>query len=238
MEKARWAIKQPGVAKFGLEDDVWLGLKIVVNNWRSGPLNAAISQFWWDLQDAALEAVLDEGVIKSVGRTGLISYVVSNGYLWCRLPTGKVLAYCNPRVRTKVTQRVDKDGNEYDQVQHSVEYDGWDGVKKKWGTIHLYGGLQANHVTQGTAGEIMKRGMKNLEAGRGLWTPQPFVASRPYPNILTVHDEAMAEVKAFISPEHEKKSILEFESLMLDVGDEFMGLPLAAKGWADRRYVK
>ena len=244
-DKAAWAYKQPGANHFDLDREVWIGLKIVVNLWRASPLNADVAQFWWDLQDAALEAVTNPGRVVHVGKTGRIAYVVSNGFMWCQLPTGKCLAYCNPRVRTKTTTRVREDGSEYEQVSRSVEYDGWDGEKKKWGTIHLYGGLQANHVTQGTAAEIMKRGMKNLEAGKCLWggtlasnLRQRVGALRCFQNILTVHDEAMAEVKECENDEQRAELICIFETLMLDVGPEFNGLPLAASGWMDKRYVK
>lgn len=236
--RAAFAHRQPGAAKFGLDMNVWCGLKIVVTNWRESSLNSDITQFWWDLQDAALAAVNAPSVVQYVGKTQMISYVVSNGFLWCRLPTGKVLPYCNPRVRTKREMRVREDGSEYERISHSVEYDGWDGEKRKWGPIHLYGGLQANHVTQGTAAEIIKRGMRNLEAGRGLWSSEPFVASRAFPTILTVHDEAVSEIEQAINQAHRESLVEEYQKLMLDIGPEFSGLPLAAKGWMDRRYVK
>lgn len=245
-DKAAWAYRQPGVNHFDLDREVWIGLKIVVNLWRASPLNADVAQFWWDLQDAALEAVTNPGRVVYVGKTGKIAYVVSNGFMWCRLPTGKCLPYCNPRVRTKTTLRARDDGAEYEQITRSVEYDGWDGEKKKWGTIHLYGGLQANHVTQGTAAEIMKRGMKNLEAGASLWGGnlveqtmlQRQLRPQPFANILTVHDEAMSEVKEAENDAQRDDLICIFETLMLDVGPEFTGLPLAASGWMDKRYVK
>ena len=64
------------------------------------------------------------------------------------------------------------------------------------------------------------------------------LAPRPFANILTVHDEAMAEVKAAENDEQRDELICIFETLMLDVGPEFTGLPLAASGWMDKRYVK
>lgn len=236
-QKAADAYAQPGAAKFELEREVWIGLKIVVTKWRNSPLNRDIMQFWWDLQDAALEAVNEPGKVVYVGKTKLISYVVADGFMWCRLPTGKVLAYCNPRVRSKTQTIVRKDGTEYERVSWSVEYDGWDGEKRRWGTIHLYGGLQANHVTQGTAAAIMKRGMKNLEAGKDLWG-SGYVAHMSFPNILTVHDEAVSEIRMPANDDDAKKVRCAFEQLMLSIGNEFEGLPLAASGWMDKRYVK
>lgn len=237
-DKAAQAYKQPGCNHFDLDKDVWIGLKIVVNLWRSSSLNRDVAQFWWDLQDAALAAVTHPGTIQYVGKTRKIAYVVSKGFMWCRLPTGKILAYCNPRVRVKKSERMRDDGTIYEQTSNSVEYDGWDGATRRWGTIHLYGGLQANHVTQGTAAEIMKRGMKNLEAGSSLWGDGTIEGGRKFPCVLTVHDEAMAEIP-MPTDENERNNIdLVFKALMVEVGTEFKGLPLAASGWMDERYVK
>lgn len=239
IDKARFAHKQPGSNHFELPEDTWIGLKIVISQWRASPLDSPLVQFWWDLQDAALAAVTSPGEVVYVGKTGRIAYVCNDGALICRLPTGKCLVYSNPRVRVKETERQREDGTTYIQTSNSVEYDGWDGMTRRWGTIHLYGGLQANHVTQGTAAEIMKRGMKNLEAGRPLWGASPLPPGEGFPPILTVHDEAVAEVPdSLIDKLGEDAVVKRFENLMLAVGSEFEGLPLAASGWCDQRYVK
>lgn len=250
-EEAEFAYRQPGTPKFDLEKEVWIGLKIAITKWRNSEFNLPIQQFWWDLQEAALLAVQNPGVVQHVGVTKLISYVMSGANLLCRLPTGKILMYTNAWVHTEQQERVKRDGTIYHTQRHSVRYKGWEGTKRRWCDQSLYGGIQANHVTQGTAAAIMKRGMRNLEAGYPQWegtarippkdaasfAALPAVKTR-FPCILTVHDEAVSEIPEPKTSAEADNLCCAFNQLMLSIGHEFRELPLAVSGWIDRRYVK
>lgn len=222
--------------KRGLPPDQWTAIKIVVNSWRLA--HPQLVQGWWDLQDAAVEAVSNPGLMSTVFN-GRVSYLAARGFLWCRLPSGRVLAYSNPRLKVRVERwaempdgsRVDleegEDAMRYivagakikERARNVVLYDGYDGEHKRWTTFSLYGGMQFNHIVQGTARDVLTGGMLRLEA-------------RGYCIILTVHDETLTENAIGFG------SVREVEELMTQGEPWLAGCPLAAKGWEGPRYGK
>lgn len=225
--------------KHGLPMNEWTAIKLIVKGWRDA--HGRLVQGWWDLQDAAIEAVANQGAVVPV-LDGKVRYVSARGFLWCSLPSGRVLAYFNPRVVTADTSYIEMpDGArikidelfEYEekaalegggvlvrQSRRRVDYEGYEGEKKRWATMNLYGGMQFNHIVQGTARDIMVDGM--LEADR-----------RGYPLVLTVHDELLAECPKGFGSADELAEIMSTVPAWV-VGD----LPLAAKAWEDVRYAK
>lgn len=184
----------------------------IVGAWREQ--NPQIVKGWFDLQQAAIEAVSCAGVtVPALG--GKVKYRYEKGFLWCQVPSGGVIPYPGAIVERK-HKVVIIDGDE-------VEFDNWGvsfwGTKKGWRKLDLYGGAQMAHVVSRTARDILARAMIRLE-GAG------------YPLVLTVHDEALSEVaEDFGSPE-------EYQRLM-EVREPWFGdLPITAKAWTDVRYVK
>lgn len=223
-------------SKYGLPQDQWTAIKLIVKQWRAA--HPKLVQGWWDLQDAAIEAVLNPGQLLDVfdGRVKY-TYIQKGKMLLCMLPSGRVLYYHNAAVVRESNKWVAPDGTEMeDSGQFSreqmeaagwtwkrgrrrVDLDGYDGQSRKWTRFTLYGGMQFNHVVQGTARDKLVSGMLRCEAAG-------------YPLVLTVHDENVAEVDdGFGSPE-------EMERLMIAEDSWLKGCPLAAKGWADDRYGK
>ena len=67
-------------------------------------------QSWWELQDAALAAVDAPGYV-APALNGKVAYMVSDGFLWCKLPSGKLLDYAQPRfVEMREEFVVDEEG--------------------------------------------------------------------------------------------------------------------------------
>jgi DNA polymerase len=182
--------------------------------WRDA--HPEIVQSWWDLQDAAIDAGSNKGCIVPL-LNDRIRYKVDRGFLWCRLPSNRVLAYAAPRiVWGKVKCR---DGSVLEKRQ--VEYEGVDSVTKRWGPQRLYGGLQCENIVQAIARDVIVEAMfRAEEAG--------------FPIILTVHDEILAEVEDAAAG-HTPETL---EALMTQPPKWASGLPLAAKAWEDKRYVK
>ena len=223
---------------FGLTPDQWIAIKLNSNLWRES--NSKIVQSWWDVQDAAMEAVESPGTKVTV-LDGKLAYMVDSGFLWCQLPSGKLLAYAQPRlVEMKEEWIVDADGEaisvdelDADEVAKRIAEGGkietgrtrtqvaFDGKRKNgsWGTLYLYGGLQCNNYTQATARELLRFAMLNIERAG-------------YPIVLTVHDETVSEVDEGFG------SVDEYRSLMSILPPWLDGLPLAAKAWTHTRYVK
>ena len=194
--------------------------------WREA--HPAIVKSWYALQDAAIHAVKNPGM-KVPCLDGKIVYRVANNILWCRLPSGRPLAYVAPWIESGQCRECHGLGQVEDedcaacwgrgQVKERVAFYGQNSATKKWQKNALYGGLQCENVVQAIARDILAEGMFRLEdAG--------------YPLVLTVHDENICEVPdGFGSPE-------ELAELMSIVPTWAEGLPVAVSAWEDKRYVK
>lgn len=201
-------------SKAGLQEKEWTAIKCVVNAWRAA--HPRIVQSWWDLQDAAIEAVANPGTVINVTR---VAYFYDNQCLWCQLPSGRMICYQSPRIEEKVVEYVDKNGETRTRIRRGVSF--WGYKEGKWRKLYLYGGLQCENIVQGIARDIMVDRMFAVE-------------EKGYPIILTVHDELLCEVEASELGLNEK----DFENVMSILPPWATGLPLAAKAWGDVRYVK
>lgn len=200
---------------YGLTEFQWTGLKIIVDGFREA--NPAIVQGWWDAQDAAIEATDAPGTIVPCYH-GRVKYLHSKGFLWCQLPSGRLLGYASARmVETREKVEATEERPEYYRTNRSVHFERYHA--RKWITSSLYGGLQCNNIVQGLARDILKDGqLRLLDAG--------------YPLNLEVHDENVSEVPTGFGSE------AEYVDLMSRRGAWYADLPLAVKAGRDRRYVK
>lgn len=225
--------------KYRLGRDEWTAVSLIVMGWRDA--HPGIVQSWWDLQDAAIDAVANPGAVtEAMG--GKARYMVARDFLWCALPSGRLLAYARPVLRHddtsflttaegvrfkladlregEIEEHLDDGASITKQSRRRVDYEGFEGERKRWATMSLYGGMQFNHIIQGTARDILVEGMFDLE-GAG------------YPLVLTVHDENLAEMPIGTGSPEEMAAIMSRVPSWID-GD----LPLAAKAWRDVRYAK
>jgi DNA polymerase bacteriophage-type len=192
----------------GLDQETWTGLKTVVDAWRAA--HPHIVQAWWDLQDAAIAAVGSPGLKVPVLNDRVI-YLAANGFLYCRLPSGRVISYAMPRlIRTET-----ENGHE----RLSVEYEAIDSYTKRWMPHVLYGGMQFNNVVQGLARDKLVSAMFRIEEAG-------------YPIVLTVHDEAVSEVDEGFG------SWQEYREIMAKPDPWCADMPVSVGAWEDVRYVK
>ena len=177
--------------------------------WRDA--HPAITQSWWELQDAAIEAVERPG-LSIPALDGRVQYKSAHGMLWCQLPSLRCLVYAAPRIKWS-------EATEERSSRRQVIFDGVDSVTKQWGPKALYGGLQCENIVQAVARDILAEGMLRLEEAG-------------YPLVLTVHDENIAEVENGVGDTGQ------FAALMEHLPSWAAGLPVAVKAWEDERYVK
>jgi DNA polymerase len=194
----------------GLDQETWTGVKLVVERWRETHPN--ITQAWWDLQDAALEAVGKPGMVVPVCG-GRIKYLAANGFLFCSLPSGRVISYAMPR-----TAKVEMFGKERWQVR----YDGVDSKTKRWGEQSLYGGKQMENIAQAISRDALVEAMFDAE-------------EFGFELVLTVHDELLCENDDLADSNWTEENL---RRIMSRVPEWAHGLPIAAATWEDYRYVK
>lgn len=142
--------------------------------------NKRIVSFWYDLDRAAKGAVKHPGkVYKCRG----IKFKCANSFLFCRLPSGRFLAYYRPRM---------KEGK-FGTPQ--IHYLGVNSKTKHFGELDTYGGKLAENITQAVARDLMAEGMLRVEP-------------KGYEIIMTVHDEIIAEVDTDFGSLEEYKSLM------------------------------
>jgi DNA polymerase len=180
-----------------------------------------VEQFWYDINDAAMRAVQNPGTVEAVGPARNVRLTCQGKYLYVLLPSGRPLCYAAPKVTMEPARTIVHEDGEIETRggRLGVTYLGVDPFTKQWGRIRTYGGHLTENVVQAIARDLIAEGMLRLEA-------------RGYPPILSVHDEAVAEVlKGF-------GSVQEFEAILSELPDWATGCPVAAEGWRGERYRK
>lgn len=168
-----------------------------------------IPKFWYALEGAAKSAVQAPGKSFSAGK---IYYMVRDGFLLCRLPSGRTLHYANARVVSVAGKWGDKDVLQYDAVHP---------LTKKWGAEITWGGKLAENVTQATCADLILSAMLRLE-------------EVGYPVVLSVHDEVVCEVR----DEHMKYATGDVPLFMCIPPDWAGGFPIKAEVKSGKRYGK
>lgn len=221
-----------------LSRNAWIACELIKVGWRA--TNPAIAASWDLLEEAMRAAITEPGRVAPVLRC---SYLVAQGFLWCRLPSGRCLAYGAPRLRDQVWVRVEEpDGSWSDdseimprdvaehraakgevQIERSAKRSisalGVNSQTKRWERFGLYGGLAFENIVQAIARDLLANGMRKAEAAG-------------YPVVLHVHDEIVTEVP------HGFGDLATFEKLICELPPWAEGLPLTASGWRGKRYRK
>ena len=156
---AAGALVSMGALDMGLSED---DLPPLVAAWRRA--NPHITQFWWDVDKAAVEAVTK----RTVTRAGRIGFEYRSGILFVTLPSGRKLAYVKPRM---AVNKFGREGLTYEGILEN----------KKWGRIETYGPKLVENIVQGTARDLLAEAMLRVER-------------KGYPIVMHCHDEIIAEV--------------------------------------------
>lgn len=238
-------IKMGAIERYGLK---YHELKPLVKAWRG--VNPRIVAMWYDIENAVLTSMKTGQVVSAYrcnfGKEGMFFKI--------QLPSGRKIAYAYPRVEERVrVWNDDKNRFEnFDPRRHPTTphertrfdeeletfvtymhegfrpqrmeqffFEGEDSTSKQWVTQDSYGGKFTENIDQGIAACLLRNGLFNTERAG-------------YANILHVHDEAGALVRAGTG------DVKRYEDLLCDTSalPWAAGLPLKAAGYRAKRYTK
>ena len=188
--------------------------------WRN--VHGNIVSFWYGLERAAILALQNGAAhFQQTPTAPKIFFKKAGSFLWCKLPSGRVLCYPYPELREVETPWGDrKDSLTYMTVVSNLKAKiiSDANASGQWKRISTYGGSLAENVTQAVARDLLADAMLRF-------------AERGEKICAHVHDEIVCEV-------HPDADVKQFEALMSQAPAWAVGLPLAAEGWKGPRYRK
>jgi len=187
------------------QEDALLELwaKPLVAAWREA--HPQIKSTWYGMEAAAIQTVETGEVREFAG----VKFGIKGRFLMCRLPSGRMISYCDPEIKEVTAPWGDK--------KACVTYMGTCSLSGKWRRQKTYGGSLFQSVVQGTARDVMVEAMMRLDkAGCNL--------------VLTVHDELLSD--------NRKGNLEAFMEIMSRNPDWAEGLPISVDGWRGYRYKK
>lgn len=174
-----------------------------------------VKQFWYDCDKAARRAVAQMGRSFSAG--DYVSFqcrtVAGKTFLFLRLPSGREIAYPEPRME------VDTAPNQYsDEPRENLTYYGAIPGTVIWGRVKLYGGKIVENIVQAIAADIMSYGANTaMRAGYDIFT--------------LIHDQSLATHKL-------GQTAPKFGDLLATLPPWAGGLPLKAEAKLCKYYAK
>ena len=190
----------------------WLASEMVKLAWRDA--NPQIVKYWDDLNEAAIDALMNPGQTFDV--RGL-RFRKTGSFLRMILRSGRSLFYPFAHLDNEVMPWRDRDGNTVRKP--TVKFWGVDGYTRQWTKQKAYGGFFCQQDVQATARDVMWDGVLRTEAAG-------------YENVMRVHDELVSEI------DEGKADKDQFLDLMSQTPSYLPGCPIAASGWAGKRYRK
>lgn len=175
----------------------------LVKQWRDA--NPNIRKLWYATEDAAVTAVQEKTTVKLAHG---VQYRYEAGMLLADLPSGRSLAYVNPRIKPE--PKFNKEG---------LVFDGMDQVKKKWMSHRTYGGRLVENLVQAIARDCLAVSMMRIDA-------EGYVIN------MHVHDEVVLDVPIGTG------SLEHVTSVMSKNIRWAPGLPLRAAGYECNFYKK
>lgn len=161
------ALRKMGGEQMGLTEKE---MNDIVRKWRKS--SPHVVRLWRELGDAAIEALDTRLTVKC--RHG-VNFKYSKGILFMQLPSGRSLAYVQPRY----------DGQE-------LTYMGMNQTTRKWERTKTWGGKLTENLIQAIARDCLAVAMKKI-------------SENGYHIVMHVHDEVIVEVPTQSADAHLKK---------------------------------
>lgn len=206
----------------------------------------AIVKLWKDTEQAARSAIATTHKYFTAGKMSFISRKVAGmKYLFLRLPSGREIAYPQPRLEpclrytykglgvqiinpkpddiARADKRVGQSRRHGDggySLKDVITFFGKQGTSRAWGRVQTYGAKLVENGTQGTAADVMSEGCRNAE-------------SVGYQSATLIHDEVLAYCDPIMG-----QSVEDLCKQLTTLGSWAAGLPIAAEGKTVKYYTK
>jgi len=125
-------------------------------------LSPEIVAAWYELQDAALECVGSGEPQTALG--GLIVFDIRAPFLRMRLPSGRFLHYCRPRIEQVEMEYEDEDGEIVKSKKIGLTYERASQTSGKWVRRANHGGRFIEQAVQAIARDLLAEGLRNADA--------------------------------------------------------------------------
>lgn len=210
-----WPGFQSQCAKYGVIVDDETSENAVVS---FRDYHSKVVSLWKSCDTAAKQAIAEPGKWFRAGN--LISFACSTvksarkDFMFLRLPSGRMLAYPEPKVE-KVKKKF---GDGKTKLVDQITFYGPVPNRTAWGRSSTYGGKLTENATQATAVDLMANG--SVEAER-----------RGFVIATLIHDEALAFA-------HSTLTVKDFCDALCTLPDWASGLPLVAEGKEIPYYLK
>lgn len=218
----------------------------IKREWRTA--NPKITAYWKLVESAAVDAILKRKKYTALG----VEFVVKNNFLWCKLPSGRPLAYHRPGVISKrllcYTHPGEGDCPDmqvlYSEIDHGsvasfVEEARHHGEKPTPFIVPQINFWGVNSKTRKWSAQDTYGGklVENIcqAASRDVMAESMLLLEEAgYKIVLTVHDEIIVEV----DKDDETKSVEDFTNIMETVPSWAAGLPIKVEAYEADRYRK
>jgi DNA polymerase len=234
----------PGAAKkFGATGtDAEIRAKFITP-WRDN--RPATVQFWSDIEQAALSAVMDDQ--GRAYRCRVVTYGKNGNILYCRLPSGRLLAYHNPVTAWVGAIKFEDDDSiyktrlaqskteaeiglnelrmkfrakieEWAMAKLAVTVESYDSIAGRMERKPVHGGIWTERVTQAICRDILAAAMLRLDRAG-------------YQIVMHIHDEIVCEVVKGSA------NLDDYISIFSQPPPWAPGFPIGAEGWVNE-YLK
>lgn len=182
----------------------------IVTIWRKN--RRATVRFWDGINTAAIKTV----ETKNAYSYRRIKFGMRHGFLHCRLPSGRLLAYYKPHIINARTP--------YGQKKDMIAFQGMDSKTNQWTEQRTHGGKLTENIVQAISRDILAEALLKLE-------------KEGFDVVLHIHDEILVELPK-TGPILTKQYFDKFIDILSIPPEWAEGLTIAADGWIGLRYRK
>jgi DNA polymerase len=213
-----------------------------------------ITQYWYDLEDAAVAAVRRPGSITEAGAPARqVKFRKSGSFLWAQLPSKRCLCYPYPELRVQWFARSPGKPALIEEAEEVIlgtappvreirkikasekrEYEdaGWETWQKDQLTFMGVNSLTKQWERQSTYGGSLCENLTQAICRDVLAEAMKRLDKAEYDIAFTVHDEIVCEVPEGFG------SLVEMEQIMCELPVWAKGFPITAEGYSAKRYRK